>query len=780
MFNPLYIPRRRCNFKRAKGYIGSFLYRYGNEYGDTTGYYMVDNGGRSNMKLTKEVDRLQFDCTSISSVNSLAFFRTNRQLELGKITIGFQVDEVSNAGVALVCFTSTNPSYLSTDYTTIEGLQWFPIKTVEKGKNVEVEMDVSKMGKGYLYFFTHCAGSSGYKLKAHINYIINHNSLNMLYNLGDKCIDITGDYDTTDVFNYGGTSEITWGTSSVTISSNSTNRSAIAQTNYKVPTMKAKRLVVEVEVNTPMYNTNTNDWSWLCLGLYSSKITSDTQASGVKLKQYEFKTVLGRTFIDIDVSDITEDSYLAFWTTSSVSATKTTKMTIYRIWLEWAEFQPTIKKWLYKSGDENPLLTGGWSTQLFADYGIKSDIIKNDTNIYFPSCTWNMLLTNNKINFTNVDSINLSYSKQYSGYSHNGTVHPSRCAIKLGSDNSSWSAFADDTSTASLIAKDETSGTVNYGILTINTAGLTGSYYVGVGGQSNNITMHEVFMEVKANKSFTNTYYNYLLIAGLCNLCGVNLSILGIDSTRKFMQDCMDSIGELLLSYTEMNKNEFNYYLNLEDTVISSFIGFVNKHGETQKFNSLAEYKNYYGSGRPTDIVVSKSEEDLDWKTNSNIYIPNGQPASNYKCNIIKRLYDNGDEIVSATGGWTAGNISTVTSGAVTKYSDKIYFNCITDGTVNKIMYLACNNMIDTSKYTCLKVKAQVTEIATSQYKPSLGFGLATEKFNIGKWNPLYEIDSIDSEPTVYELAISADNTGYIELSGYIASGYFYEVWLLM
>ena len=150
MFNPIYPIRKRLVFKRSKGYVGSFLYRYGDEFGDTTGYYMVDNAGRSNMKLTKEADRLQFDCTSISNVNSLAFFRTNRQLELGKLTIGFQVDEVSNSGVALVCFTNTNPSYLSTDYSTIEGLQWFPIKTVEKGKNVEVEMDVSKMGKGYL------------------------------------------------------------------------------------------------------------------------------------------------------------------------------------------------------------------------------------------------------------------------------------------------------------------------------------------------------------------------------------------------------------------------------------------------------------------------------------------------------------------------------------------------------------------------------------------------------------------------------------------------------
>ena len=67
-----------------------------------------------------------------------------------------------------------------------------------------------------------------------------------------------------------------------------------------------------------------------------------------------------------------------------------------------------------------------------------------------------------------------------------------------------------------------------------------------------------------------------------------------------------------------------------------------------------------------------------------------------------------------------------------------------------------------------------------SRYKPSLGFGLVTEKFNIGKWNKLYEIIRMDSEPTVYELPISADNTGYIEISGYIASGYFYEVWLLM
>lgn len=591
-------------------------------------------------------------------------------------------------------------------------------------------------------------------------------------------------------------------------------------------------------------------------------------------------------------------------------------------------------KYLYNSGNEYLNITGGWNTQLNASYGAATTIVKNANNIYFPTGVWNMLLTNNKIDVTNYDVVYMKYSKEYNPYN----FHPARCAIKLGNKNTSWNDFANDETTGTLIGKDETENNVTNGILSIDVSNITGSYYVGIGGQSNNITVHEIGLKkensdaiilysngnentvltggyststnnsatcnvekqadnlyvnctgkqsfdsicyartnktikpckikvsvknnyisangiafcvflsekeaitsvsdfnsavnkkyikasnttqgqyidleidltdstegyfyiacmvagsadytckanirkieiTKVNK-FLNNYYGYLLIAGLCNATGIALTR---NTANVFVSDVIDTIGNTLEPFVSYQEYNNNYYLRLDDIVISKFIDFANsnksKYDIILNFTSLNEYKAHYGSGRPTDIVVPGSEQDIDWKTNSNIYIPNGQPASDYKCNIIKRLYDNGDEVVSDTGGWTAGNNSTIDSGIVTKYSDKIYFNCLTNGTENKVMFLACNNMIDTSKYSCLKVKAQVTEMPNSMYKPSLGFGLVTEKFDIGKWNILYEIMRMDSEPTVYELPISSENAGYIEISGYIANGYFYEVWLLM
>lgn len=593
-------------------------------------------------------------------------------------------------------------------------------------------------------------------------------------------------------------------------------------------------------------------------------------------------------------------------------------------------------KYLYNSGNEYLNITGGWNTQLNASYGAATTIVKNANNIYFPTGAWNMLLTNNKIDVTNYDVVYMKYSKEYSPIN----FHPARCAIKLGNKNTSWTDFADDKTTGALIGKDETENNVTNGILEIDVSNVTGSYYVGVGGQSNKITVYEIGLKKNKNNSdtttlysngnentsltggyatssnnsatcniekqadnlyvnctgksdfdsicyartnnyikpckikvsvknnsisangiafcmflsekeaitsvsdfnsvvnkkyikasnttqgqyidleidltdntegyfyvfcmvagsadytckanirkieitkvnkFLNNYCGYLLIAGLCNATGIALTR---NTANVFVSDVIDTIGNTLEPFVSYREYNNNYYLRLDDIVISKFIDFANsnksKYDINLNFTSLDEYKAHYGSGRPTDIVVPGSEQDIDWKTNPNIYIPNGQPASNYKCNIIKRLYDNGDEIVSDTGGWTSGNNSTIDSGSVTKYSDKIYFDCLTNGIVNKVMFLACNNMIDTSKYSALKVKAQVTKMTSSSYAPSLGFGLVTEKFDIGKWNPLYEINRIDSEPTVYELPISADNAGYIEISGYIASGYFYEVWLLM
>ena len=759
------------------------------------------------------------------------------------------------------------------------------------------------------------------------------NKIKYLYNLGDTCNSITGGYDTEDYFKYGGNAHPIFNNDNIYIKTDNTNRSCMLQTNNSFNLSNYEKLCVDIEVINPMYingpSESSQDWSWLVIGTYSHKIDTDIM-DGFTLKQFKLNETKTRQVLKFDISDVNNNGHIAIWSTSSSQATRITDIKIYKIWLEKSDTTT-----LYLNGDENVILTGGWNTQLTASYGPATTIVKNANNIYLPSGVWNMLLTNNKIDVTNYDVVYMKYSKEYSSYS----LHPARCAIKLGNKNTSWDDFANDATTGALIGKDETQNNVTNGILTIDVSNVTGSYYVGVGGQSNNITVYEIGLKknnnsdtitlysngnecieltggyltssnssatcniekqadnlyvncagkqsfdsicyartnktikpckikvsvinnyisangvafcmflsekeaitsvsdfnsvvnkkyikasntiqgqyidleidltgstegyfyiacmvagsadyickanirkieiTKVNK-FLNNYYGYLLIAGLCNATGIALTS---NTANVFVNDVIDTIGNTLEPFVSYREYNNNYYLRLDDIVISTFIDFANsnksKYGINLNFTSLNEYKAHYGSGRPTDIVVPGSEQDIDWKTNSNIYIPNGQPASDYKCNIIKILYNNGDEVVSDTGGWTAGNNSTITSGAVTKYSDKIYFNCITDGTVNKIMFLACNNMIDTSKYSSLKVKAQITEMLESGYKPSLGFGLVTEKFDIGKWNMLYEITRIDSEPTVYELPISSNNAGYIEISGYIANGYFYEVWLLM
>ena len=760
------------------------------------------------------------------------------------------------------------------------------------------------------------------------------NKIKYLYNLGDTCNSITGGYDTEDYFKYGGNAQPIFNSDNIYIKTDNANRSCILQTNNSFNLSNYGKLCVDVEVINPMYingpSESSRDWSWLVIGTYSHKIDTDIMDS-FTLKQFKLNETKTRQVLKFDISDVNNSGHIAIWSTSSLQATRITDIKIYKIWLEKSDTTT-----LYLNGDENVILTGGWNTQLTASYGAATTIVKNANNIYLPTGVWNMLLTNNKIDVTNYDVVYMKYSKEYSPIN----FHPARCAIKLGNKNTSWNDFANDETTGALIGKDETENNVINGILTIDVSNVTGSYYVGIGGQSNNITVHEIglkknnnsdttilysngneyieltggyvtssnnsatcnvekqadnlyvnctgkqsfdsmcyartnktikpckikvsvknnyisangvafcmflseketistvneFNSIKNKKyikasnttqgqyidlemdltdnregyfyvfcmatgsadytckanirkieitkvnKFLNDYYGYLLIAGLCNTTGIALTS---NTANVFVSDVIDTIGNTLEPFVSYREYNNNYYLRLDDIVISKFIDFANsnksKYDINLNFTSLNEYKAHYGSGRPTDIVVPGSEQDIDWKTDSNVYIPNGQPASNYKCNIIKRLYDNGDEIVSDTGGWTAGNNSTIDSGSVTKYSDKIYFNCLTNGIKNKvIMFLACNNMIDTSKYSALKVKAQVTEMPNSNYNPSLGFGLVTEKFNIGKWNPLYEIIRIDSEPTVYELPISSENTGYIEISGYIASGYFYEVWLLM
>ena len=758
------------------------------------------------------------------------------------------------------------------------------------------------------------------------------NKIKYLYNLGDTCNSITGGYDTEDYFNYGGNAQPIFNSDNIYIKTDNTNRSCILQTNNSFNLSNYGKLCVDIEVINPMYingpSESSQDWSWLVIGTYSHKIDTDVMDS-FTLKQFKLNETKMRQVLKFDISDVNNSGHIGIWSTSSSQATRITDIKIYKIWLEKSDTTT-----LYLNGDENVILTGGWNTQLNASYGAATTIVKNANNIYFPTGVWNMLLTNNKIDVTNYDVVYMKYSKEYNPYN----FHPARCAIKLGNKNTSWTDFANDETTGTLIGKDETQNNVTNGILTIDVSNVTGSYYVGIGGQSNNITVYEIGLKknngdtttlysngnecieltggyltnsnnsatcniekqadnlyvnctgkqsfnsicytrtnkiikpckikvsvknnyisangiafcvflsekeaitsvsdfnsvvnkkyikasnttqgqyidlemdltdntegyfyiacmvagsvdytckanirkieiTKVNK-FLNNYCGYLLIAGLCNTTGIALTR---NTANVFVSDVIDTIGNTLEPFVSYREYNNNYYLRLDDIVISKFIDFANsnksKYDINLNFTSLNEYKAHYGSGRPTDIVVPGSEQDIDWKTNSDIYIPNGQPASNYKCNIIKRLYDNGDEVVSDTGGWTAGNNSTIDSGSVTKYSDKIYFNCLTNGIENKVMFLACNNMIDTSKYSCLKVKAQVTEMPNSTYKPSLGFGLVTEKFDIGKWNILYEIMRMDSEPTVYELPISSKNAGYIEISGYIANGYFHEVWLLM
>lgn len=162
-----------------------------------------------------------------------------------------------------------------------------------------------------------------------------------------------------------------------------------------------------------------------------------------------------------------------------------------------------IIKYLYNSGNEYLNITGGWNTQLNASYGAATTIVKNANNIYFPTGVWNMLLTNNKIDVTNYDVVYMKYSKEYNPYN----FHPARCAIKLGNKNTSWNDFANDETTGTLIGKDETENNVTNGILSIDVSNITGSYYVGIGGQSNNITVHEIGLK-KVNKDTIILYSN--------------------------------------------------------------------------------------------------------------------------------------------------------------------------------------------------------------------------------------------------------------------------------
>ena len=604
-----------------------------------------------------------------------------------------------------------------------------------------------------------------------------------LYNLGDTCNSITGGYDTEDYFKYGGNAQPIFNSNNIYIKTDNTNRSCILQTNNSFNLSNYGKLCVDIEVINPMYingpSESSQDWSWLVIGTYSHKIDTDIMDS-FTLKQFKLNETKTRQVLKFDISDVNNSGHIAIWSTSSSQATRITDIKIYRIWLEKKE--PTIlySNILYSNGNENTSLTGGYLTS--SNNSATCNIEKQADNLY--------------VNCTGKQSFDsMCYART------NKTIKP--CKIKVSVKNNYISAKG--VAFCMFLSEKETISTVNEFNsiknkkyikasnttlgqyidlemdLTDNTEGYFYVFCMVAGSADYTCKVNIRKIEItKANK-FLNNYYGYLLIAGLCNTTGIALTT---NTANVFVSDVIDTIGNTLepfVSYRECNNN---YYLRLDDIVISKFIDFANsnksKYDINLNFTSLNEYKAHYGSGRPTDIVVPGSEQDIDWKTNSNIYIPNGQPASNYECNIIKRLYDNGDEVVSDTGGWTAGNNSTIDSGSVTKYSDKIYFNCLTNGIENKVMFLACNNMIDTSKYSCLKVKAQVTEMPNSTYKPSLGFGLVTEKFDIGKWNILYEIMRMDSEPTVYELPISSKNAGYIEISGYIANGYFYEVWLLM
>ena len=273
-----------------------------------------------------------------------------------------------------------------------------------------------------------------------------------------------------------------------------------------------------------------------------------------------------------------------------------------------------IIKYLYNLGNEYLNITGGWNTQLTASYGAATTIVKNSNNIYFPTGVWNVLLTNNKIDVTNYDVVYMKYSKEYSSF----MGHPARCAIKLGNKNTSWTDFADDATTGALIGKDETGNNVTNGILTIDVSNVTGSYYVGIGGQSNNITVHEIglkknnsdnsdttilYSSGNENTSLTGGYLTSSNNSATCNIekqaDNLYVNCTGKQSfdsmcyarTNKTIKPCKIKVS-IKNNYISANGVAFCMFLSEKETIstVSEFNSIINKKYIKASNTTLGQY----------------------------------------------------------------------------------------------------------------------------------------------------------------------------------------------
>lgn len=288
-----------------------------------------------------------------------------------------------------------------------------------------------------------------------------------------------------------------------------------------------------------------------------------------------------------------------------------------------------IIKYLYNSGNEYLNVTGGWNTQLNASYGAATTMVKNTNNIYFPTGVWNMLLTNNKIDVTNYDVVYMKYSKEYNPYN----FHPARCAIKLGNKNTSWNDFANDETTGALIGKDETENNVTNGILTIDVSNVTGSYYVGVGGQSNNITVHEIGLKKNNNSDTTTLYSNgnecieltggYLTSSNNSATCNIEKQAdnLYVNCTGKqsFDSICYARTNKIIKP-CKIKVSAKNNYISANGTAFCMFLSEKEAINSVSEFNSITN-KRYIKASNTTQGQYIDLEIDLTDNTEGYFYI---------------------------------------------------------------------------------------------------------------------------------------------------------------
>ena len=297
-----------------------------------------------------------------------------------------------------------------------------------------------------------------------------------------------------------------------------------------------------------------------------------------------------------------------------------------------------IIKYLYNSGNEYLNVTGGWNTQLTAGYGAATTIVKNTNNIYFPTGVWNMLLTNNKIDVTNYDTVYMKYSKEY--ISFNG--HPARCAIKLGNKNTSWTDFANDATTGALIGKNETENNVTNGILTIDVSNVTGSYYVGIGGQSNNITVHEIGLKKENGDTITlysNGNENTSLTGGY--LTSSNSATCNIEKqVDNLYVNCTGKSNFDSICYARTNNyiNPCKIKVSVKNNSISANgVAFCVFLSEKEAINSVSDFnsvvnKGYIKASNTTQGQYVDLEIDLTNNARGYLYITCMIAGSSYNC----------------------------------------------------------------------------------------------------------------------------------------------------